>query len=74
MQTIMACPKTSAALIFEVPGDESTLAQFWSQPVHLHCPMCGGVHIFRYEDVYKRSVMAAFGCMPADLQQEDRLH
>jgi hypothetical protein len=74
MQTIMTCPKTSATVVFDVPGDETTLAQFWSHAVHVNCPMCEGLHVLRYGDLYKRSVMAEFSCMPADLKREDRLH
>jgi hypothetical protein len=73
MQTTLICPRTGAALNFDIPGDEATLPQYWATRLDVHCPICGQVHAMPYRNAYVISVMAKFRCIPADVKVA-RLH
>ena len=73
MQTTFICPRTSAALNFDIPTDEDALAVLWSKPLKINCPVCGTVHTMDYKNAYITGVMSEFECIPADVKQA-RVH
>jgi hypothetical protein len=73
VQTTFICPRTSAALRFELPADEVSLPVLWSKPLKINCPVCQTTHILDYKDAYIAGVMSEFACIPADMRQA-RVH
>jgi hypothetical protein len=73
VQTTYICPRTSAALSFDLPADEAVLPALWSKPLKINCPVCQSVHTVRYKSAYITGVMSEFACIPADVK-EGRLH
>lgn len=73
MQTIFICPRTEAALRFEIPADEAELPALWTRPVKINCPVCQAVHMMDYKHAFMAGVMAEFECIPADVKQ-GRVH
>lgn len=69
MHTTVTCPLTGAALNFELPVDEATLAQHWRDQLQFECPMCQRVHTVAYRSAYVAGVMSMFACVPVDIQR-----
>ena len=69
MQTSIICPSTGAALGFELPGDEATLANYWNGDLQIACPICDMMHSIAYRSAYVAGVMAEFSCVPADVRE-----
>jgi hypothetical protein len=73
MQSSFTCPEHEISVAFELPSDAEALARLWSQPIRIGCPICGATHQMNYREVYVRSTMAEFLCLPADVQRA-RVH
>jgi hypothetical protein len=67
--TTIECPRTGAALDFELPGDETTLADYWQGHLKIHCPVCDRVHKVPFRRAYVAGVMSELRCVPVDIQQ-----
>jgi hypothetical protein len=53
-----ACTETGKPLEYEVPGDASTLKDFWSRTLLRHCRHCGQVHRFSFRNAYVAGMIA----------------
>lgn len=69
MIAMTTCPKTGAILDFEMPGDETTLADYWEGRLKIHCPACDAVHKIPYRAAYVAGVMSSLQCVPVDIQK-----
>ena len=67
--TTIACPDTGAALDFELPGDETTLGDYWQGYLAIHCPACDTIHDVPFRKAYVAGVMSELPCVPVDIQQ-----
>jgi len=73
VQTAYVCPELNIIVAIDLPTDAHTLAQLWSQPIRIGCPVCGSSHRMNYRDAYVTGLMAEFECLPADVQR-GRVH
>src|SRR5712671_7478179 len=73
VQTAYVCPELNIIVAIDLPTDADTIAQLWSQPIRIGCPVCGSSHRMNYRDAYVTGLMAEFECLPADVQR-GRVH
>jgi len=67
--TTIACPKTGDPFEFELPGDETTLGDYWQVLLNIHCPACDTIHAVPFREAYVAGVMTELRCVPVDIQQ-----
>jgi hypothetical protein len=69
VQTHFTCPDYDVAVAFELPSDAKALANMWSHPIQISCPVCRASHAVSYRDAYVTGVMSEFKCIPTDIRQ-----